>query len=140
MIVVAMRPSGHIHLSGRDSHASQHGHQEGRLLSAAAASGTINGKRRLGALIAGLVGSLGSAPVIDREHRLRLIQPQNQRRYLLLKKGTAVHDFLRIDPIPGHVVQINFLRKGTAARFLFPQGSGMGRVTVKQIEVIGKGI
>ena len=35
-------------------------------------------------------------------------------------------------------MQKNSLRKDAAARILFPQGNGMGRVPAKQVKIVGK--
>ena len=104
MIVVGVCPTGRVDLAGRDAHRAQRGYQQGRLLATTAIGGAHCGQWAAGAGVAGAIGHMLMAPVVDLEGGIAHAQPLDTRLELVVEHLAAVVEVLVVDTHGHHKV------------------------------------
>ena len=103
-----MGPAGAIDLPGRDKNAAQRRHRQHAFLTAAAQGAPQHRQGAQGAVIRGGIGSMGIAPVIDRQSRLLHVFSRHMGQQLFQQIAPAIVQTLGIDPVVQHIGEENF--------------------------------
>ena len=121
VVVIAVGPSGHIHLSGRNPCTSQYIYCKYRLFPTSAKTMTVNIQCRAGAAVSGLVHGFLTAPMVDLKDSLFHGKTLDPFFDLFPEKGTARLDLFLVDPVKKNIIQIQLFGKLGPIWRVFPK-------------------